>query len=202
MRFVPRIIPLCLLSVMVGCASVPQESVELSQQVGSGLTRQHQTQIELINVNFAYKREQLDKQLEQSINSYFKAITPQGLITLSRKNLQDVAQDILALNNRNTQAKEELEKARLLIIDQVNNNFQSLQYANSSVTQILQSAVNVDNASSDALTKLSDATGGKVDLEKLFSKVDEFVVNHGDKAGKANELLNKLETLIAKRKGE
>jgi hypothetical protein len=188
------------LSLTGACATIPQESVYLSNEVGIGLKQQHQSQIDLINLYFSAKRKNLDEALNGAISQYFKTLTPSGSITLNRPQLGDVASDVMLLNQKNNIAKEELEQARLFLIKSLNDNYLVLNQANSSVTGLLQSAVEVKNANSDVYKKLSDSTNGNIDLEKIFSELDEFVIKGGESSGKGIKLVAKLETLLEKRR--
>ncbi len=179
--------------VLCSCATIPPESVELSSQIGVGLQKQHQSQIDLINLHFTIKRKALDQAFEKALNTYFTTITPSGSVSLNRNQLKDVAKDVMDLNSKNTAAKEELEAARILLSKKLNENYLSLNLANASVTGLLQSAVTVKEARSDAFKKLSEVSGGKVDLEKIFTEIDNFMVEGGDKTKKVLKLKDKVE---------
>lgn len=183
-------------SLLSACATIPQESVDLSSGVGVGLQKQHQSQIDLVNLHFSIKRKSLDEAMSRALDSYFKALTPSGSITLNRNQLGDVAADVISLSEKNNVAKEELEKVRVLLIKKLNENYLILNQANSSVTGLLQSAVTVKEARSEAYKKLSEATGGKIDLDKVFSELDDFVLKGGEEAGKAIKLVDKLEPVF------
>ena len=187
-----------LISLLTACASIPPESVKLSTEVGVGLKKQYQSQVELVNLHFSIKRKMLDEALEKTLKKYFEGLTPAGTITLNRSQFGDVATDIKMFSAKNNAAKEELEKARLLVVKQLNDNYLSLNLANASITGLLQSAVSVKEARTEAFQALSEATEGKVDLDKVFSELDEFVLKGGEEAGKAIKLVDKLKALAEK----
>ena len=187
-----------LVTLLSACATIPQESVDLSSEVGIGIQKQHQSQIDLINLHFSVNRNNLDTAMQNALNSYFAALTPNNSITLNKAQLGDIAEDVLLINKKNNTAKEELEKARVLLIKKLSNNYLILSQANSSVTGLLQSAVTVKEARSEAYKKLSEATDGKIDLGKVFSELDEFVLNNGEKAGKGIKLVEKFQTILDK----
>ena len=113
-----------------------------------------------------------------------------------------IATDVVDLNAKNNAAKEELEKARVLLIKKLNENFLALNQANSSITGLLQSAVTVKEARSEAFQSLSKATEGKIDLDKVFSELDTFVLKGGEEAGKAIKLVAKLKVLLNENQGK
>lgn len=187
-----------IVTLLSACATIPQESVDLSSEVGIGIQKQHQSQIDLINLHFSLNRNNLDAAMQNSLNSYFAALTPSNSITLNKAQLGDIAEDVLLINKKNNTAKEELEKARVLLIKKLSNNYLILSQANSSVTGLLQSAVTIKEARSEAYKKLSEATDGRIDLGKVFSELDDFVLNNGEKAKKGIKLVEKLQTILDK----
>ncbi len=182
--------------LLSGCATIHQESVDLSNQVGVGIKKQHQSQVDLVNLYFTIKRSSLDEAMEKALNKYFVTLTPSGTITLNRRQLVDVASDVMNLSTRNNSAKEELEKARILIIKKLNENYLSLNQANSSITGLLQSAVTIKEARSEAFKSISNTTEGKIDLDKIFTELDAFVLKGGEDAGRSIELVNKIKMLF------
>jgi hypothetical protein len=185
-----------LISLLAACVTIPQESVDLSSEVGIGLQRQYQSQVDLVNLYFSIKRKNLDEMMKKALDRYFEEITPGGSVTLSKSQLSDVAVFVTSLNVKNNVAKEELEKARDLLIKRLNENYLVLNQANSSVTGLLQSAVTVKSARSEAFRKFSESTGSKVDLEKAFEELDDFVAKGGERSGKAIKLADKLKQLL------
>lgn len=178
------------------CATIPQESVDLSTELGAGIQKQYQSQIDLINLHFSIKRKALDEALDKAIKKYFEGLTPSGTVELNRNQLQDVADDVMKLNAKNNEAKEELEETRILLIKKLNENYLALNLANSSITGLLQSAVTVKEARSEAFQSLSKATEGKIDLDKVFNELDDFVLKGGKDAGETIKLVDKIKTLF------
>ena len=201
MRQFYRSAAVVLLFFFSSCATIPQESVNLSSEVGVGLQKQHQSQVELVNLYFAEKRKRLDEAMSRAMNSYFEALTPSGSITLSRDQLRDVASDVIEISNKNNAAKEELEKVRVLLIKKLDENYLILNQAQASITGLLQSAVQVERAQSEAYEKLSVATSGSIDLDKIFNELDDFVLKGGEKAEEAMSFMEKVKSILNERGG-
>ncbi len=64
-----------IIVLLTACATIPQESVKLSSEVGIGLQKQHQSQIDLINLHFSIKRNHLDETMAKALNHYPKLIS-------------------------------------------------------------------------------------------------------------------------------
>ena len=196
MKKMKSIMLVLFVSLLTACATIPQESVDLSVEVGIGLKKQHQSQIDLVNLHFAIKRKGLDEVMMRALDKYFETLTPAGTITLDKTQLSDVAADVMDLSAKNNAAKEELEKARVLLIKKLDENYLALNQANSSITGLLQSAVTIKEARSEAFQSLSKATDGKIDLDKAFAELDEFILKGGEEAGKTIKLVDKLKALF------
>ncbi|MBK8570505.1 MAG: hypothetical protein IPN81_11460 [Nitrosomonadales bacterium] len=175
-----------------GCATVPPESVTLSSEVGAGIKKQHQAQIDFLNLYFEAKRKDLDAAFQRALNTYFSTIAPSGSVTLTKTQLDDVATDVIKLSLKNAQAKESLEKVRIDLLSKLDENYQTLNQANSTVTGLLQSVVSTKEAANKSIQLVSTATGGRIQLDKVFEEIDSFVVKGGSEAGKAINLIEKI----------
>ncbi len=187
-----------IIVLLTACATIPQESVKLNSEVGIGLQKQHQSQIDLINLHFSIKRNHLDETMAKALNHYFETLTPTGSITLTASRLNDVADDVILITRKNNAAKEELEKARVYLIGKLSENYSILNQANASVTNLLQSAVTNKEARPETYEKLSRATAGNINLNNIFAELDDFVERNGEKSGKAINLVEKLESALDK----
>jgi hypothetical protein len=202
MNTIKSFLIILLVSLLAACATIPQESVDLSTEVGVGLKKQYQSQVDLVNIHFSIKRNLIDEKMEKNLNKYFENLATAGTIELNRSQLKDIATDVMEYTKKNNAAKEELEKVRVLLVKQFNDNYLMLNIANSSITGLLQSAVTVKEARSEAFTTISKATDGKMDLDKVSKELDGFILKEGEEAGKTINLVDKVKTLISKDKNK
>lgn len=194
-------------SLFTACgATIPQESVDSSREVGIGLRKQYQSQIDLVNLHFSIKRKNLDEALSPALDEYFEFLFESSMendsIELSRNQLAGVVKDVMILNEAHNAKKEELEKARGLLIKKLYENYLILNQANSSITGLLQSAVDVKKATSETYKKLSGVTGGKINLDRVFSELDDFVLKYGEEADKPIKLVEKLESIFKEKENK
>lgn len=201
MKFMRILIPTFALYIS-GCAVIPPQSVTLSAEIGVGIKKQHQSQVNLVNIYIEAKRKELDVALQNAVQIYFKTLTPSGDITLNRGQLTDVANDILKLNQKNNKAKEDLEAVRIFLISKLEENYLTLNQANASITGLLQSAVDVKDAQAASYGALSKISSGKIELDKIFTEIDSFVIKKGEEAGKGIDLVNKVRDAVNKSQGK
>lgn len=185
-----------ILATVSACATVPQESVSLSSELGAEIKKQHEAQVSFLNLYFEAKRKELDAALQRALTAYFLTIAPTGSVTLTTRQLDDVAKDVIELNKKNNTAKEALEKVRVDLVSKLEENYLTLNQANSTITGLLQSAVSVKEATNKSIQLVSSATGGRIKLDKVFSEIDSFVVKGGLEAGRAIDLNEKIQGLI------
>lgn len=182
-----------IFTTLSACATIPSESVSLSSELGNGIRRQNDAQIKLVNIYFESKRKDLDTALRRAIETYFSQIAATGSITLTTEQLKDVSEDIISFNTKNTTAKESLEKVRLDLVSEIQNNYLTLNQANASITGLLQSAVSVNESTDKSIQLVSSATDGKIDFNAIFNEINSFVLKGGEEAGKAIDLSKKIE---------
>lgn len=196
MKFRKAVGLLILLAGISGCATVPPESVSLSSELGVGIKKQYQSQINLLNIYFESKRKELDAALQRAIALYFSTLVPNVSITLTKEQLGNVSTDIEKLNEKNSSAKAGLEKVRIQLVSKLEENYLTLNQANSTITGLLQSVVSVKESTNKSIQLVSSATGGKIQLDKVFSEVDAFVAKGGSEAGKAINFVEQVQMLI------
>lgn len=183
----------CLTLILVSsCASVPRESVDMSREIGTGLKKQYEAEIDLVDMQFSYKRKRLDDALQQSMKTYFDALTPSDSITLTRSQINDIGHYVLTLNMRYTREEEKLDQLRLLLIRKLHDNYLTLDHANASITALLQSAVDVKQARREAYQQLAGSVNQGVNLDNILSRVDEITSAAGNKSVLINDLIDSL----------
>lgn len=195
MKALKAIATAVLFAAISACATIPQESVGLSNELGVGIKKQHEAQVNFLNLYFESKRKDLDSALQRAIAAYFSTIASAGSVTLSTAQLSDVAGDILKLNDKNNKAKQELESVRVDLVSKLEENYLTLNQANSTITGLLQSAVSVKEATNKSAQLVSSATRRHINPGKIFSEIDSFVLKGGAEAGKAIDLKEKVQSL-------
>ena len=163
---------LAFVSLLIACsATIPQESVDLSREVGVGLRKQYQSQVDLVNLHFSIQRQRLDEAMNRAIDAYFGPLMAKDSIDLNREQLGDVAEFVMLLNKGHNAKKEELEKERILFIKELSETYSVLNQANSSITDLLQSAVDAQKTTSEFYKQLVEAAGG-INFEGIANKLE------------------------------
>lgn len=176
-----KILALAALLVVSGCTTViPPQSIELSTEIGIGIGQQHNAQISLLDLYFSMKQDQLNQAFRDALNAYFGVIASTGSITMNASMLNDVATDILNLNLKYAQSMEDLEGLRRESLSDLTENFTAMSHANASITSLLESAVDLDEARGEVYATLKETTGGALNLGGLFGRVDAFVSAAGN----------------------
>ena len=176
--------------ILVGCASVPKEVVELSYTVGQDLDAVHFSYKELIHAYFDNLRVQTITFLETRwIPAYLEDYIQTGeLVNIARdpdptlvlEGVQDWVE--FALENIETKKRELIdpinsdEVALLKIVDEA---FSNLIRANATITAHLNSLRKIQEVQDDALKALN--------LKELRDKINKALTGASDRAKKALE---------------
>ena len=98
--------------------------------------------------------------------------------------------------------KAGIEASKILIIDKLQNDYNSLISINSTITGLLQSAVDVEKAKNDGFSKVEEFTKGKINLTEVESIVDKYIATLGTWSADASELFESMEKLLNNSKGD
>jgi len=179
--------------LLIGCAHIPQESVQLSQIVGKGITDQNRAYVNLLNEYFAGKRKAIDDFITQTY-------APDFMLNLRASTKKDSVQSIpdtvfvkilKKITAKRDSMQANLEKVRIDILTTAQENIVVLSQANAALTALLSSASAV-NKSTENMINLADSLSGSRfkfgDFEKTF---DQYLINVGNGSAKANDLYDK-----------
>lgn len=187
-----------------GCASVPKESIELSKEVGKGITESQRSYTGLLNTYFATKKQQVDEWIENEyLPEYLSNIQSElkkagQPTTLSTQQLKDVLRDVIVERD---QKHTDIENTRLLLLTMSNEHYSLLSQGNASITGLLQSMVDIKETTSSAAQTIKTGSGGKVDLELIEKKFNDYLKKAGAASAKANNLYETIKAAIDE-KGE
>lgn len=170
------------------CATIPPESVSLSQEVGRGIAESKRSYDALLNSFFADKRRQVIAWARGDyLTSLLKNIAaqPGAPKSFSPAQLQDVLDIVL----KEQEAKlADLDRTRALVQARSDEHYALLNQANAGVTGLLQSAVKLNEAKSDAFASLKQQSGGRVDLSELEARFNDYLQKAGAASDKASSL--------------
>lgn len=195
-----KIFLLLLISLLIGgCAKIPQESVALSSHVSSEIQKQYLLQVKLVNLYFSQKREMLNHLMNKEIEEYFNLLIPNDKIELTKSQIMDIFNHLKSVNKQYAKSKEELEKSRLFLLEELNKNYINLQKANDSITNLIKSAIEVDETKKDVYDNISKLTKDKINIQDLISNFDQFILKSGNKSQELNKLIEKIKKLLEKK---
>jgi hypothetical protein len=187
--------------VFFGCANIPQESVTLSQEVSAGIRSIHESNIRFVNQYFNRKKEQILELKVTAIHNFFNDViagtTRSSAPPIDGAALHSIKDQLAKISAKSDEHTKALEVTRLLVIEKLQQNFNVLLDANSTITGLLQSAVDVDKSKNEGLSKIKELSGGKVDLLSIESEMDSFLSKIGSKAADGTSLINAVKGIIS-----
>jgi hypothetical protein len=200
--FHPQTLIFAFIILLTGCAQIPSQSVDLSQNIGMGIAGDHRAYVGMLNLYFNQKRDMIDQWIEQKYTPLYIATVR---TKLTEKKLDPNSFDealttdiVQRITRKRDEMQRELEKTRTSLLDRVESNHALLIGANNQLTALLLSAVKVQEADSALAASLKDATGGKIDFQQMDEKFNEYLEKAGDISKKATNLFNELQPIINK----
>lgn len=190
-----------LLFILGSCARIPASSVELTDMLIAEGERMHRLNITLVNKMFDEKQKNLDEFIE---NEYlpkfieeFTSNIPEGTDLES-----ELPAILLALvpevTSRRNAMHRALEEQRVKLITKLDEDFDNFRLASLELRNLLNSAVRVDEERSAMYAKVSELSGGKIDLDKMEHVLDNFIIEAGDLSEKAIKLNEEINSIIDK----
>lgn len=190
--------------MITGCTTIPKETIELSKEIGNGLTEGQRSYTSLLNTYFASKKQQVDQWIEKDyLPAYISNIQDElkkagQSTTLTPNQLTDVLRDVIAERD---QKHTDLENTRLLLLTKSNEHYELLGQGNASVTGLLQSMVDKREATASATQTIKSISGGKIDVEQIEGKFDQYLRKVGAASSKATNLYEAIKSTFVN-KGE
>ena len=179
--------------MLIGCAHIPQESTQLSQIIGKGITDQNRSYVNLLNEYFATKRKAIDDfvlstytpDLMYRIRNKMKA---DGVSEIPDSVSQKIIKIVIA---RRDSMQSSLEQVRVSILTNTEENAMLLSNANAAVTALLNSAIAVDKTTAKALQSVGSLTGTKFKFAEFEKTFDQYLIDVGKGSAQANDLYDK-----------
>ena len=190
---------ICFVPVLlsIGCAHIPQESIQLSNEIEKGIADQNRAYINLLNEYFSNKRKAIDAFITES---YTPAVFSSIRTKMKAEGVTEIPDSISQMIVKRIIAKRDsmqlsLEQIRLSILKAALENASLLSYANTAISSLLRSAVSVDRSTKNALAAVDSITGLKFKLADFEKTFDQYIVNVSTGAAKATDLYEQFNAL-------
>lgn len=207
-------IKIALLSLLVGCASIPPEAPELSSELGKKISAIENANITLLNRFFDQKRAEVDKFIEEEwLPTFSKEFFSNRAISKAWNTIvseNDTQQRLTFIIKTAPKLQQKINEKRLELIQPldilerkiekgIRDEYSQAKAINNSITSFLLSVAEVSENRNRYLEKV-----GITDIKvgNLIDKTDEAVSNllnksktAQDKTDRATKFLEKLKSL-------
>lgn len=195
---------LIILTVMIvsSCASIPKDTVLLSKEVGKGIAENQRAYISLFNRYFNQKKKLIDQAIiDKYIPSYLANIrieleeAGKDPSSFTAVMIKDVISDVI---KKRDEMQAELEKTRIMLIERISADHELLLQANATITGLLQSAVDVKEATSALGETLVKPIKSGFDFEEFEKIFDDYLDKGAGAVGEVGKLSEKVKSLFKK----
>jgi hypothetical protein len=185
-----KLISITPILLLISCAHIPQESVQLSQSVGKGISDQNRAYVNLLNEYFTVKKKSIDDFIFSTYTPEFMSrirskMKAEGFSEIPDSVSQKIVKMIVA---KRDSMQSSLEQVKAGILTVAENNSILLLNANSAVTALLNSAVSVDKATQNALQKSDSLSPAKFKFAEFEKTFDQYLIDIGNGSAKATDL--------------
>jgi hypothetical protein len=190
------------LIIVSSCARIPKDTVVLSKEVGKGIAENQRAYISLFNRYFEQKKTLIDQSItEKYIPLYIENIRKELEVagqdpdSLGTERLKDILTDVI---KKRDEMQSELEKTRIMLIERISADHDLLLQANATITGLLQSAVDVKEATSALGETLVKPLKSGFDFDEFEKIFDNYLDKSANIAGEAEKLSEKVKLLFKK----
>ena len=161
--------------------------------------RMHSLNIRLLGNMFKEKSEKIDLFVKNEytpkfIENFTKQIPKD---TDLKKELPDIIAAITPrINARRDSMQDALEAQRRKLTTKLDHDFQEFNVAAATLKRLLNSAIKVDREREEFLQQIKSLSGGKIDLDKIESKLDEYTKKAGDIGAEISNLDSSIDQII------
>ena len=182
----------CLASLLCfACASIPSSTVTLTQEVIKEADEMHQLNITLVNQLFEERKHVINSfitnQYTPSIIKNYEKLLPDSLDYKAA--LPKIMESIIPVINRKKDSLQNVLSAEQeRIITSLNDNYLNYTKATTSLQNLINSAVKIKTAESDAIASIQSLTGDKLDVKKVENTIDSLLIKVGGDMSKLLEV--------------
>ena len=177
--------------LLLSCASIPSSTVTLTKEVIKEADNMYQLNVSLVNRLFDERKEKINLFIENkytpTLLKKFEGLLPDSLDY--KKELPNILNSIVPIiNHKKDSLQSVLDSQRQDILNQLNSNYSDYSKATTSLQNLINSAVKIKTAESDALSAIDQLTGDKINIKKVENTINQSI-------NKTGNTLNKLITI-------
>lgn len=180
-------------------ATIPPQSVTLTDAISKEGKRMHQLNLALLNKMFKDKRESIDTFIKNDYTETyldeFRSKIPKGT------NLDAELSGILKaamkeINSQRDMMQSALENQRIKLLTKLETDYKAYEEATVNLRRLLESAVKLDEENKRLYSQVSELSGNRIDLNKIENSIDEFIFDAGDVSQRILKLNESIDSII------
>ena len=195
MKKISYICVLILSSCIFSCASLPNSTITLTNEIIKEANDMHALNISLVNQLFEERLERVNLFIENkyvpTLIKKYEALLPENIDY--KKELPNIIESIVPVVNRKKDSiLAILKDQNTSIVNQLNTNFNTYTKATISLQNLIKSAVKIKTVENDALASIEKLTGTTNDVSKVKSTIETFLDKSGNDLGELLKIKNQL----------
>lgn len=176
---------LTLLIGIVGCATIPKESVKLSENLSGMIESAKASHVNLVNKYFEEKKNEVKRFVMEEYKPVFIKNVGEGLKAQNKEftfELYDRAMERIL--KKMDQWVGEIEEMRIQVLNELDEHYYLMSQTNEAITGLLRSASKVEEARKELIER------SRIEAEKIidFGKLEERIQGIMDKISEAKKM--------------
>lgn len=184
---------------VVGCATIPPLSINLTDAISEEGKRMHQLNVVLLNKMFKEKRERIDNFIKNEYTpkylEEFKKRIPEG-VNVDAELPNILAEAIPEINSRRDMMQSALENQRIKLVAKLEEDFKTYEDAALKLRKLLESSVKLDEEKQKFISQIRELSGNKIDFNKVENSINGFILDSGDVSQNILKLNNSINSII------
>lgn len=193
-----KILYICVLilsSCIISCASLPNSSITLTNEIIKEASDMHALNISLVNQLFEERLERVNLFIENkyvpTLIKKYEALLPESIDY--KKELPNIIAAIVPVVNRKKDSiLSILKDQNTSTVSQLNANFNTYTKATISLQNLIKSAAKIKTVENDALVSIEKLTGTTNDVSKVKTTIENFLDKTGNDLGQLLKIKNQL----------
>lgn len=191
---------LVLTIIFYSCsATIPPQSVTLTDAISEEGKRMHQLNLALLNQMFKEKREGIDSFIKNEYTpeylEEFKSRIPDSVNV--DEELPGILEAVIPeINSRRDMMQSALENQRVKLVTKLETDYKAYEDAALNLRKLLESAVKLDEENKKLYSQVSELSGNKIDLNKVENSINDFILDSGDVSKNILKLNDSINSII------
>ncbi|SEB50238.1 hypothetical protein SAMN04489761_1079 [Tenacibaculum sp. MAR_2009_124] len=173
-----KIVFIVSIFLLNSCASIPEATVTLTQEISSEVDNMHNLNLNLIRQLFNERQQRLHSFINNTYTpkliKKYQSLLPDSIDY--KNNLTEIIGSIIpVIEHKKDSLTDILNQQENTIISKLNQNYSSFSKATNSLQNLISSAARVGNSEKNLISSIDSLTGNKINILKIETDLNNAI---------------------------